>query len=135
MLLVARPEWMDRKACTPDDTNDMCLFPSSRPNAADRAAIARALSICASCPVRAECADWAIHLPTGQRIVGSVIGGMTPGELNRARGTAEAKEERLRRYRYRCGTPAAYDVHRQRGEICTICLEANAARNHGHAAA
>lgn len=132
--MLGRHAWMEDKACT-GRTDDMVLFLNSKPSKEGRAKLAKALAICATCPVQAECADWAIHLPTGLRITGAVVGGLTPGQLNAARNTAEAKAERKRRYRYRCGTLAAYKIHRERGEICTTCLNYNTGRQDRHRAA
>jgi hypothetical protein len=125
MLLLDRPAWMDHCNCA-GRTDEMVLFLNSKPNAAGRAALAHALTICAACPVRAECADWAIHLPASQRITGAVVGGMTPGELNAARNTKAAQTERNRRHRPRCGSRYALSLHRQFDEHCQVCLDAAA---------
>ncbi|WP_051848752.1 MULTISPECIES: WhiB family transcriptional regulator [unclassified Streptomyces] len=64
--------------------------------------------LCAACPVRAACADWAINTsqPRG------IWGGLTPAERRAAR-------------RPECGTEAGWRSHRSRGEGCTTCREAH----------
>lgn len=67
-------EWMERAACAglADQTNDAWFPPVG--NAKAKTKMAR--RICASCPVRAECLNYAIE----GRIEHGVWGGLTKGE-------------------------------------------------------
>jgi WhiB family redox-sensing transcriptional regulator len=52
--LASRPAWMKRAACRGEDP--ALFFPTRGVNAAT---MAKTRAICASCPVRAECLDYA----------------------------------------------------------------------------
>lgn len=67
--------WVERGACRGDDVPTWMMFPS--PN--DRRVIAAAKAVCARCPVRGACADYAIAADEGD----GVWGGMTPAERAR----------------------------------------------------
>ena len=121
-MLLARPEWNHLAACR-GRWDEFCLFLPSKPKAADRQRIAAAVAICQTCPVIAECRERAITMPDTARIYGSVVGGMTPTELNRAR-----RQRREDRQPPICGTAAAYKAHREHGERCALCLATHSAR-------
>lgn len=121
-MLLARPEWNHLAACR-GRTDEFCLFLPSKPKAPDKARIAAAVAICHTCPVMGECRERAITMPENARVFGSVVGGLTPGQLNAAR--RERRNERLRPV---CGTEAAYKLHRSLEERCTACLAAHSAR-------
>lgn len=66
--------WRAHAACR--GTDPLLFFPASTTDATAVADVDRAKSICAACPVRAACLDWA--LATGAR--NAVLGGTTWGE-------------------------------------------------------
>jgi transposase-like protein len=79
----ARPEdFRHRAACISQDPE--IFFPASEPGGpVYEAQVAAAKAVCAGCPVRAECLEWAADLPYG------IAGGMTEDERRRHRaGTA-----------------------------------------------
>lgn len=128
LVMPVREPWMVDKACA-GRTDEMFLdVNGARITRADRLAIDRALAICASCPVREQCADWAIHEPDAIRVRYCVVGGMTPGDLNRARKTKAAQRERRYRHRPKCGSVYAYNLHVEFGEDCAVCKEAKRLR-------
>ncbi len=73
VLIPAGPDWRDRAACTGHSRD------AFYPNDSDHAGIVRAKRICRTCPVVAECLDFALasREPWG---VWGVWGGMTPDE-------------------------------------------------------
>jgi WhiB family redox-sensing transcriptional regulator len=68
LLAPWRPRWWDAAACR--GRSDVDFF------AADAAP---AVAVCAACPVRRECGEWAVAL----NIKHGVFGGLTPGERRR----------------------------------------------------
>lgn len=70
---AASEEWRDEAACAGLDTN--IFFPVTEAEAA------QAKSVCASCPVREECLEWAISTRQGD----GVWGGLTEDERRRLR--------------------------------------------------
>lgn len=125
LLLPLEEPWMADKACAGRTSEMFVDANGARVNATQQAAIDRALAICAGCPVRDQCADWAIHLPESIRVRYCVVGGMTPGDLNRARKTKAAQRERRYRHRPKCGSRYSYRLHLEFGEDCTLCREVN----------
>jgi WhiB family redox-sensing transcriptional regulator len=121
-MLLARPEWNHLAACKGRD-KEFCLFLPSKPKAEDRARMAAAVAICQTCPVMEPCRERAITMPENARIFGSVVGGLTPTQLNVAR-----RQRRDDRQRPRCETEAAYKWHREHGERCLDCLKAHSVR-------
>ncbi len=74
----APANWRDHAACA--DADPRLFFPAGTTGRADAEAQAdRAKSVCAGCPVRAACLDWA--LATGQRT--GVWGGRLLGSVPR----------------------------------------------------
>ncbi|MBG7697588.1 WhiB family transcriptional regulator [Streptomyces sp. MC1] len=69
--------WLERAACRNCDTD--LFFPISLEGPGRRQAD-RAKAVCRACPVRQQCADWAID--TGQKY--GIWGGMDEAELDRA---------------------------------------------------
>jgi WhiB family redox-sensing transcriptional regulator len=70
---VKRGTWTDQAACSGTDTE--IFYPSSHEEEAE------ALSICATCPVRAQCLDYAIR----NRETYGIWGGATPEQRRRMR--------------------------------------------------
>lgn len=75
-------DWRTQAACTSDP--DKFSIDSELSVKQQERDIAVAKAICATCPVVAECASWAIHLKDG--LVDMVAGGMSPTELDAMRG-------------------------------------------------
>jgi WhiB family redox-sensing transcriptional regulator len=121
-MLFERPDWWSRAACR-GRTDEFCLFLPSRPSSADRNRMQAALAVCAACPVIDECRQAAIAMPDEARIFGSVVGGLTPGELNALR-----RAHHDARPRPACGSQRAYIAHLANTEHCRICLDAHAER-------
>jgi WhiB family redox-sensing transcriptional regulator len=67
--------WRDRAACLGADPELFHSSPSDRAGGGTRRE-ARAKAVCARCPVRAECLDWA----TSRDIREGIWGGLTPEE-------------------------------------------------------
>ena len=107
------------------------------PGRGESAKTAQALAICAGCPVRTDCLDWALR--TMQKF--GVLG-----------GTSERQRRKLRAQRRvdlgvpfnwtppvptdSCGTNAGYSKHhRERTPACQACREAHAAHVNAYRAA
>lgn len=76
--------WVDQAACS--GATHLMVMPNGRGTATTRKArahIARARSICHSCPVIGECLEWALTDP--DPAVHMVAGGLIPSERNRIR--------------------------------------------------
>lgn len=80
-LLTSRRGWVERAACRNSDPE--LFFPVSTTGPA-AGQVAEARAVCASCPVRAECLDWALN--TGQ--ADGIWGGTTPEERRTMRRNA-----------------------------------------------
>jgi WhiB family redox-sensing transcriptional regulator len=72
--------WAHRAACR--DTSTQLFF------AADDVSVAAARRLCRSCPVRPECADYALSLPE----LTGIWGGMTAAERRRLRRALASSE-------------------------------------------
>jgi WhiB family redox-sensing transcriptional regulator len=70
---VKKGTWTDQAACRGTDTE--IFYPANQDEEAE------ALSICATCPVRAQCLDYAIF----NRETYGIWGGMTPEQRRRIR--------------------------------------------------
>jgi len=106
LLAAFRPAWMERAVCF---GHEDAFFPTP----GDRAAAAKKL--CASCPVRDTCLDYALTEGIGH----GVWGGLT--EAERARHPRAVKV----RARIHHGTTGGYSAHMKRGERpCVDCREA-----------
>ena len=92
-------EWQAAGACLSADPE--IFFPVSG-TGASAAQIERARQICAGCPVRRECLDWA--MTSGE--MHGIWGGTTPEDRTRAR----RKEAAHRRHAVRRGWAAAPDI-------------------------
>jgi WhiB family redox-sensing transcriptional regulator len=66
---IHAPEWQAHTACTPDDTD--LFYPDS---AESPAAYAAAREICAACPVRTDCLEWAMELGDPHGMWGGLTG-------------------------------------------------------------
>ena len=106
--------WMEKAACAGHPNPD-AFFPTSLGRAAHVEA-AEALSVCARCPVIAECGAY-------QRATGSIgVWGSTLVGLKEAR-----TPEEFRSTRARCGTRSGYRKHEMKGETpCHACRVAEA---------
>ena len=74
--MIPNLDWLDRAACAGIDSR---AFFANGCHA--RAQVHAAQQVCNTCPVQAECRDWAIQ--TGER--NGVWGGMSQQELRRTR--------------------------------------------------
>jgi WhiB family redox-sensing transcriptional regulator len=72
--------WVQRAACR--NTGTQLFF------ATDDVRVAAARRLCRSCPVRAECADYALNLPD----LSGIWGGMTAAERRRLRQARSCSE-------------------------------------------
>jgi len=70
---VKKGAWSDQAACRGTDTE--IFYPANAEEEAE------ALSICATCPVRAQCLEYAIH----NRETYGIWGGATPEQRRRMR--------------------------------------------------
>lgn len=106
--------WQDRAACNGTDPEAWFPLKSTHPR------IIRALKqICHECPVRAECLNHALeHDEHG------IWGGLTDLERRHICGHPP-------RQLAPCGTGAAFQRHRRRGEECAACREAKNAEARG----
>ena len=109
--MTGRPDWHDYAACGPQHMH--LFYPSHTGNQAATEAAAKAL--CASCPVQADCLEWAlVHDEDG------LWGGHTPAERD------VILHERNKLTRRSHGTRAAYKRHINHGDPpCEACREAN----------
>jgi WhiB family redox-sensing transcriptional regulator len=107
---VDRPEWMDHGACV--GANADLFFPPR----GTTAPIKEAKAICADCPVRHDCLEWAID----HHEVHGVWGGTSAKE----RRVMRASPSRQRPINH--GTGGGYQTHLRRGEpACRACLDAH----------
>ncbi len=108
--------WMDRAACLGVDPE--VFFPDR----GDLHGLGEALAVCAGCPVRHECLEFALS----ENLTHGVYGGM-PQTLRRTERTRRGLAAYRHRYGLRLhGTEAAYRRHLRHGERpCPPCTEAN----------
>lgn len=122
MLTPDRVPWMDAAACR--GLNPELFFPGK----GDRGHEAR--RVCAECPVRVPCAEYALTAPFAAQ---GIWGGTDEVERSQLRPPSDGT--RVRWHSDRCGTPAGAKRHYRRGEKpCAPCLEAQRI-NHRHATA
>ncbi len=69
--------WMHHASCKDEDPD--FWFPDEQGTEERKAKTAYALALCADCPVRADCLDYALRTNT----TGGIFGGMTPAERRR----------------------------------------------------
>ncbi|CAN5667993.1 hypothetical protein BH24ACT5_BH24ACT5_30620 [soil metagenome] len=106
-LVVEREPWTTDAACRGLDPD---LFFPQRGAPPDQAK-----AVCAGCPVRAECLDYAL---THHELFG-VWGGTTGKQRRRLRNGRRANA-------VACGTRSGYQTHQNRHEaICDACREAS----------
>jgi WhiB family redox-sensing transcriptional regulator len=117
--------WAEQAACRGyrlehgDDAWRQVWFPEpGAPNSSKRAK-----AICATCPVRADCLDWAVR----NRISSGIWGGTTESERRRQASQLRRKHgTNQRRPRPECGTEAGYTWEKRHGETtCTACRAAH----------
>lgn len=118
------PDWRQRAACIGIDPR--AFFPIGHHA---RAQVNAARRICVTCPVRPQCAAFAIE--TGER--NGIWGGMSQQELRKKRrrfraptNTTPTKTPAKKREPAKCGTRGGYQKHlREKTEICAPCRQAN----------
>lgn len=102
--------WQASAAC--DGLDPELFFPERGESTA------KAKAVCAACPVREQCLEYA--LTNGEKF--GIWGGLSERERRRLR------RERGGRRLAECGTRSGYERHRYRDEVaCADCLAANAA--------
>ncbi|WP_329163945.1 WhiB family transcriptional regulator [Streptomyces sp. NBC_01717] len=116
--MIELPAFLDhgRAACTTDPD----LFHSTHPTAQEQAR-----TICRGCPLRAECADYALTAPepTG------TWGALTAKERRRIlRPDDDTTLDEQGRVRVPCGSYKALCAHLAYGEQCEVCRDAQDAR-------
>ncbi len=111
LLEAFRPAWMNEAVCFGHDPDD--FFPGT----GDRATQAKAL--CASCPVRQTCLDYALAEGIGHGVWGGL------NETERARLRSADRRQPIDH----C-TVSGYSAHLRRGEAaCSDCLGAQRRRS------
>lgn len=119
--------WRRDAACTVPSLN-LFFVPQHATDGQRRVALAKA--ICATCPVRQECLDYA--LITRERF--GVWGGHTVKERNKL--IRELGVGQQPGVPAECGNDAGYNAHRRAGEpTCQPCRDAHARRVESHRAA
>lgn len=78
---VLREPWMDQALCP--ETDPELFFPEAGSSERN----SQAIRVCAACPVRLECLDWAFR--TGDRH--AILGGLTPNQRSRVRRTQDGR--------------------------------------------
>jgi len=80
-----------------------------------------AKAVCATCAVRAKCAEWGI----AHELFG-VWGGLAEADRRRIRKERGISVETPQEQETRCGTPVGYRAHRRSGEpACAACRRAH----------
>lgn len=103
-----------RGACTPATQHLFFPPPGSDGHAAK--------AICATCPVAAECLDYALSADERH----GVWGGLNEAERDKLR-RSQGRKRLGPRPEFGCGTPAAYRRHLRHGETpCEPCRQAHA---------
>lgn len=72
IIKLDSPHWMQRALCGDADPEDFYSHPEDKDM--DPTRTARALRVCARCPVRSECLNWALE----QDDHWAIMGGQTP---------------------------------------------------------
>lgn len=122
--LPAEDDWRGQAACRGEDPDLFFAVGGASPEliAAKKARTNQAKRICAGCPVRQECLDWALETqePHG------VFGGVDEGDRRRMlRQRGDLAQSGPGRPLAPCGTRKAYDRHKRRGEpIDSACKAA-----------
>lgn len=116
--------WAEHAACAPHPR--AWWFPERY----ETGGYARAVAICATCPVRAECLEEALAYEIGRHDRFGMWGGLTPAERTREADRREAAGIPVPRRRARqaqCGTSSGYHRHHRRREpACQPCKDAHA---------
>lgn len=111
-------DWMGRADCRDLDP-ELWFADASHPNGD----VAIALQICDGCPVKAECAEYALSQP-----VQGVWGGLTESQrrtLRRKRGSIDTRDPWSSTTFAEHGTPGAVKRHYRRKEpLCDPCQRA-----------
>ena len=116
-----RADWMSDAACRDTDPNDWVTEHST--------GMSKQREMCAECPVRQECLDYAMAEPT----LKGMWGGLTATERTAIRGAARGGRRGpvpgSKPRKAKCNTSAGYAAHRRRGEdACDLCKQAYAAK-------
>jgi hypothetical protein len=125
--MIPRVEWLSQAACAGMDQR--AFFANG---CHSREQVRAAQKVCDSCPVRAQCADYAVQI--GEKW--GVWGGMSQKELRQKRhrftsraktSTTAPKPAAKKREPARCGTNSGYYKHlREKTETCVPCRRAHA---------
>lgn len=111
-----RADWMQQRACT--NVPSEWFFPGRGEDTA------RAKAVCADCPVRIECLEYAVR--NGEKY--GIWGGTSERERRAIRKQRGIRFGNNGRRIAECGTNAGYMRHRSRKEpSCAACLEAHSA--------
>lgn len=117
--MVSGYQWMDRAACAGQDPE--LWFPDG----SDVVAAERARTVCAGCPAREQCLDYALHMPLSY----GIFAGTTPAERAQLRAERGIKGRPGPMWLAPHGTPAAYKRHQRAGERpCDACYRAEQIR-------
>lgn len=111
-----RADWMQQRACT--NVPSEWFFPGRGEDTA------RAKAVCADCPVRIECLEYAVR--NGEKY--GIWGGTSERERRAIRKQRGIRFGNNQYSGSACGTNAGYMRHRSRKEpSCAACLEAHSA--------
>jgi WhiB family redox-sensing transcriptional regulator len=119
--VVTTQGWVDQAACAGADPE---LWFDSNP---DGPASRLALQICAGCPVRTDCLNYALEFG----VTHGIFGGLLPRQRRTYRRNNKIRTQRAYRYRLPCGTSAGYKRHQRAGQVpCPACVRAEQQRVH-----
>lgn len=126
--MSAVTDWMAEGSCRGKDPGPWFPLPAGThrpPKDVDLYTIARA--VCAGCPVRPACLDYALAVEAQHIKNDGMWGGLDEAERKKLRKARDRK-------RPNHGTAAGYKQHGRLGEkACEACTEANRARQGYHA--
>lgn len=118
--------WMSLAACAGMDP-DLWF-----PDRCDGAALETAVAVCAGCPVRGRCLDYALN----ETLSYGIFAGTTPGERQLLRAQRGIRARRGPRWLAPHGTSAACRRHYRDGERpCQPCADAEQRRHAPYSAA
>lgn len=120
--LIARPAWQADAACIRPGVDPEWFFAPK----GDHASMAKALAVCAACPVREECLQFALE---HSEIIG--VWGGTSAKQRRTMRRELGMTTKRGPDPLPCGTRAAALRHRKMHEpVCDECREAERIYNH-----
>ncbi|MFJ6066532.1 WhiB family transcriptional regulator [Streptomyces tendae] len=115
MTRVERTDWRTRALCALPAYRSIDWFP----NPGDQQGIAAAKAVCADCPVWRDCLADALREEGGSRSTSrdGIFGGLTGGQrFSIYKRAARARRAEGEPKLSPCGTRAAYERHRRKGE-------------------